>query len=239
MIEILVVTEGATEREVGKVLHERGILSQRAEPKPPQWRSRLGQSREGYDQVIQTLTDQSIIASLGASSAMERLLLIFDQEDATTPEDRADRIGRDLSLTFIPKTGFHNLFECNEPSLRVLLHISSANVQGILRKDFDGYILQLLQGSNKQDIVSRLLGTWANRVSIDELLKKAEQEIPALMQRNGYPWTHAKSWLYAYITAFQFRQSHVWFAGEIIRHSPENDAKAVFQPLISAWEALI
>lgn len=35
MTEILVVTEGATEREVGNVLYERGILSNQAAPKPP------------------------------------------------------------------------------------------------------------------------------------------------------------------------------------------------------------
>lgn len=211
MTKILVVTEGATEREVGKVLYERGILSNQAAPKPPRWRSNLG-SREGFNNVMTALNN--IIPSLCGSSNKERLLLIFDQEDAATPQDRATLIGQRLGLHFSSYQPWSNLFECNEPNLLVMLHVSSAAIPGINRKDFEGYILQLLQGQNKMSVASRLAGAQAPVTN--HLLTKAEHDIPQLMLNNGVPLNHAKSRLYAYITAFQFCQSHVWFARDVV-----------------------
>lgn len=232
MIYIHVVTEGATERVVGEVLHKRGILSKQAEPRPPQWRG----GREGFDQVIQALASQ-LIPTLRTSGAQERLLLIFDQEDAATPQDRATLIGQSLGLQFSPYQSYSNLFECNKPDLHVMLHVSSAAIPGINRKDFDGYILQVLQGRNKMSVASRLAGVQAPVTN--HLLTKAEHEIPQLMLKNGVPWTHAKSWLYAYITAFQFCQSHVWFARDVVQHVDRQELETVFESLIAAWNALI
>lgn len=236
MIEIRVVTEGATEREVGRILYERGILSNQAAPKPPQWRSKFG-GREGFENVITALNDDNIIENLRKSSNRERLLLIFDQEDAATPQDRATLIGQRLGLHFSPYQSYSNLFECNEPDLHVMLHVSSAAIPGINRKDFDGYILQVLQGHNKMSVASRLAGVQAPVTN--HLLTKAEHEIPQLMLKNGVPWTHAKSWLYAYITAFQFCQSHVWFARDVVQHADRQELETVFASLIAAWDALI
>ncbi|MCS7288756.1 MAG: hypothetical protein RMJ55_17305 [Roseiflexaceae bacterium] len=238
MTEILVVTEGATEREVGRVLYERRILSNQAAPKPPQWRSNFG-SREGFDNVVKALKDSGTILSLRTSSNKERLLLVFDQEDAATPQDRAVLIGQELGLQFSPYQPQHydNLFECNEPNLHVVLHVSSAEIPGINRRDFDGYILQLLQGQNKTSLASRLSSVQAT--AINNVLAKAEREIPDLMQRNGFPLTHAKSRLYAYITAFQFCQSHVWFARDVVQYADEQALRHVFASLIAAWDALI
>lgn len=59
------------------------------------------------------------------------------------------------------------------------------------------------------------------------------------MERNGFPWTHNKSWLYAYITAFQFRQSHVWFAEKVVEVAPQEALKRVFASLIAAWNLLL
>ncbi len=235
-MEILIVTEGATEREVGKVLHDRGILSPAAKPRPAGWISPLGQRREGYEQVIGALKEKDTLNTLRTSSTQERLLLIFDQEEDPTPQARVHIIGSELGLTFTEKAGYANLFECKEQSLHTLLHISNPDIPAINRRDFDGYILQLLQSSTKTAIARKLLD---NDDLIDKLLQKAEQEIPDLMHRNNYPWTHTKSWLYAYITAFQFRQSHVWFAGEVIRHAPEDQLRNIFRSLITAWDILV
>ena len=56
-LSILVITEGATEREVGRVLYEEGLLSQAARVEPTDWRSTIG-SREGYEQVISALKEK-------------------------------------------------------------------------------------------------------------------------------------------------------------------------------------
>lgn len=235
MIEIFVITEGATEREVGKVLYERAILSQQARPKPPDWK---GQQREGAEQILRGMVD--LVSSLLQSSQQERLLLVFDQEDAPTPQARAEWIGKQISLTFVPHRypQFSNLFISENAGLRVLLHISNAVIPGSSRGDFDGYILQLLQGAEKVQIAQKIIGNNAP-VSAQQLLDKAERELTALMQQNGYPWTHAKSWLYGYITAFQQRVSHVAFAKKVVEYAEEAELRRTFKTLIIAWDDLI
>lgn len=236
MSEILIITEGATEREIGKVLYERAVLSQQASPKPPNWK---GQQREGTEQVLKHTRD-IIEGSLLQSSQQERLLLVFDQEDAPTPQARAEWIGQRLNLTFTPHRSpqFSNLFISEKASLRVLLHISNAVVPGSSRGDFDGYILQLLQGAGKIQIAQKIIGNNAP-LSAQQLLDKAEKEMTDLMQQNGYPWTHAKSWLYGYITAFQYRNSHVAFARKVVECAEEAELCSTFEALITAWNDLI
>ncbi|ABU60270.1 hypothetical protein [Roseiflexus castenholzii] len=230
---IHVVTEGATEREVGRVLYKRGILSAKGRPQPPQWRS-MGE-REGFEQVIQALENE-LIPTLRASGNQERLLLIFDQEDAATAQDRAHVIGQRLGLQFNPNQHHNNLFEHRDPNLHVMLHVSNASITGIARKDFDGYILMLLQGNGKTNLAQCLARV---QIPSNALLTKTEQELPDLMQKNGITWSHAKSWIYAYITVFQYRQSHVWFARDVIENADEQELRSVFAPLIAAWDALL
>lgn len=233
MTEILVITEGATERKVGKMLHERGVLSQRAEPRPANWRSQLGGSREGYHSVISGF--RNLLPTLRG-----KVLLMFDREDLPTPTDRRDRVKRDLGLaqnTFQPVLSWLNLFEYRRDNFHILLHVSTATAPPLLQRgDFDGYILQLLQGDRKEEIARKLLG---DKTDPNSILKKAEQELTDLMAENGYYWQTAKAWLYAYITVFQFRQSHVWFARRVVKDSPEDELKRVFASLIAAWDRLI
>lgn len=241
MTDIFVITEGATEREVGRILHQRGILSQQGVPKPPHWKNPIGR-REGFDQIIAKLTEERLLETLQQGTSPNRLLLIFDQEDTSTAIDKAKMISTRLGLHFIQYKSHANLFEHHSGNLRILLHISSPTTSNIARKDFDGYILQILQSlgdDQKLALGQRLLGNQAATLNINEIFRKAEHEIPALMERNHYPWTHAKSWIYAYITAFQFRQSHVAFACAVVEASPENTIKTVFDPLIAAWEGLL
>ena len=89
--EILIVTEGATEREVGKVLYERGLLDNSARPRPPDWRSLFGGSREGYHQVVEALALDNTVLQSG-----NRILLVFDQENLPTASDRANQLIQDL-----------------------------------------------------------------------------------------------------------------------------------------------
>ncbi len=239
---IHVITEGATERETGKVLQKQGILGG-AIPKPPEWKG-LVSGREGYDQVIAKLKGaEGYLERLRNEPQLQRVLLLFDQEDRATPQQRATEIAEALrwddpfwsNFEFQPIDGQDNLFEHRSDKLHIVLHISNASVDGITCRDFDGYILQLLQGAHKEEIARALVPSTQPQ----ELLKKAEEEISRLMQRNGFPWTHAKSWLYAYITVFQFRQSHVRFAARVVEYAPEEELRRVFAPLIRAWEHLL
>ncbi len=245
-VDIFVITEGATEREVGLVLLEKGVLSKAGKPNPPGWKSNIG-SREGYEQVIQALKEKNPFASVFRPGQPTRVLLIFDQENSTCPAERKDKIEKDLkyndssgfwtNVTFSSISGYSNLFEYRKNNLHIILHISSPD-NSFSNKDFDGYILQLLQGTRRQEIIQKLLPE-SQRSNVANLLRKAEQELPRLMEQNGFPWTHAKSWLYAYITVLQYRKSHVWFAKEVVKQAPEEELKNVFGSLIHAWDLLI
>ena len=250
-INILIVTEGATERVVGKTLYRRRLLNQNGRPHPPNWESVFKQGskskkqkdkktknqiREGYDQIIKLFAQLSL-------SSEQRVLLIFDQEDSPTPQSRAELIAQDLArynpfwstLSWSPLGTHRNLFKAQIGGACIVLHVSNSAAPNITNRDFDGYILELLQGPEKLKIASLIVSTnLAFR-----LLEKAEREFTNLMGANGFPWKRNKAWLYAYITAFQARESHVWFAEEVVQHAPEAELQRVFAPLIYAWNWLV
>ncbi|MBO9314098.1 MAG: hypothetical protein J7465_18030 [Chloroflexus sp.] len=236
--EVLIITEGATEREVGNVLYQKGILHNGLTPRLP---SGI-RPREGYDAVVDILTRANPL--LGLLSTGGNVLFVLDQEDSPTPLDRKDQFLSDLqqrdtvgfwiSISFAPSPVYGNIFEHYADGLHLVLHISDAIVPGISRRDFDGYILNILQNPVvNQQVVSRIVATGQN---CQRLLQKAEIEFTNLMASNGYRWTHAKSWLYAYITAFQYRGSHVWFARDVVTHTPDSELRWVFASLIAAWD---
>ena len=235
--EVLIITEGATEREVGNVLYQKGILHNGLTSRLP---SGI-RPRQGYDAVVDILTNENnpLLALQGTGG---KVLFVLDQEDSPSPLDRKDQFLRDLQQR--DKYGFWhgilfahslvgvNIFEYQANNLHLVLHISDAIVPGISRRDFDGYILNILQNSNiNQQVVSRI----DERQNCQQLLHKAEIEFTNLMVSNGYLWTHAKSWLYAYITAFQYRGSHVWFARDVVKYTPDDELRQVFASLIAAW----
>jgi hypothetical protein len=234
--EVLIIAEGATEREVGNVLYQKGILHNGLTSRLP---SGIRQ-REGYDAVVDILTRANPLLALQGTGG--KVLFVLDQEDSPSPLDRKDQFLRDLQQR--DKYGFWhgilfahslvgvNIFEYQANNLHLVLHISDAIVPGISRRDFDGYILNILQNSNiNQQVVSRI----DERQNCQQLLHKAEIEFTNLMVSNGYLWTHAKSWLYAYITAFQYRGSHVWFARDVVKYTPDDELRQVFASLIAAW----
>ena len=235
--EVLIIAEGATEREVGNVLYQKGILHNGLTYRLP---SGI-RPRQGYDAVVDILTNENnpLLALQGTGG---KVLFVLDQEDSPSPLDRKDQFLRDLQQR--DKYGFWhgilfahslvgvNIFEYQANNLHLVLHISDAIVPGISRRDFDGYILSILQNSNiNQQVVSRI----DERQNCQQLLHKAEIEFTNLMVSNGYLWTHAKSWLYAYITAFQYRGSHVWFARDVVKYTPDDELRQVFASLIAAW----
>ncbi|MCB8954651.1 MAG: AAA family ATPase [Ardenticatenales bacterium] len=217
-------------------------------PQTRLWERAKAGSREGYNKVISGLKGkEGVLEPLRSSISLERVLLLFDQENDQQAEDRCRKIEADLrwsdpdgcwqSFTFESIAGWPNIFEHYSNKLHIVLHIADVRVEGLQGADFDGYLLQLLQGPASQNIAEKLLATQSQLAN--RLLKKGEEEFTVLMQSNGHPWTHAKSWLYAYITAFQFRQSHVWFARDIVEKAPEDQLRQVFASLIAAWECLI
>lgn len=271
---VRVITEGATERDVGKVLIEKCILDKSLKPilgfntddretqtefKCPECGVRLNlrekveakSKHEGYDYALGSLLFRErrggLLDFLVKGPTPSRVLLIFDQEKLGTPMNRAKDVAAHFrgygqrnkevfweNFEFEPVAEHSNLFSHFSEKLSLMLHVSDATGCGENR-DFDGYILQLLQGPSKENIVN---GIIKNDQLTKTLIRKAEEEIPALMISNGFPITSSKSWLYTYIAAFQRKKSHVYFAEEVVRNSPEEDLRKVFAPLIAAWDAL-
>lgn len=234
---VYVITEGLTERLVGQVLYARRLLKGPRPILPKNW-----EGIAGADNIIRRLQgNEGFLENLRADPEFQRILLIFDQEAESSPRAKANEIAKKLrwddpdgfwkSFSFQPIEDIDNLFEHQSDKLHMILHISSIGHW----KDFDGYILQLLQGSRKEEIARALT---PQGVDPRVLLRKAERELTDMMNRNGFPWTHAKSWLYAYITVFQFRQSHVRFAERVVQLAPEDELRRVFAFLIEAWNRL-
>lgn len=225
--------EGPTEREVCNILRKRRLVSasygvQEGAGRPFQY---------GYEAVISGIKD---VISSSSPPSEEKYLTILDRENLSI-DARREEIEREWGISLVQFNDSHlNVFEYRQDNLHIVLHISNGIVAGINnRGDFDGYILQLLQGGHKGTIAQALLGNHPPQVNQNDILNKAEQELTGLMARNGYPWQTAKAWLYAYITVFQLRQSHVWFARRVVEVSPEDELKRVFASLIAAWDRLI
>ena len=229
---IYVFAEGATERAVGKILYRRELLSHKATPSPTDWGPFFGPGTEGFHNMMQQIAGIDI-------RTCGRALLIFDQETRKKPSDAARDIGHRLGIDFapMPTVKFDNLFEYLTENCHVVLHVSNAKTPDIDGLDFDGYLLQLLQSHVKAKIARRILNERIAPLAQD-LIENAEIGFSDLMKQKGYPWTHSKSWLYAYVTALQRRKSHAYFAEEIVKRAPEEELRKVFAPLIAAWNAL-
>jgi len=96
---IHVITEGATERQVCRILYQKDILSQKAKPRNERWRSLFKDlESEGYEQVIAKLRgEEGYLESLRrVSDGRQLALLVFDQEDLAAPRDRATKLAEKL-----------------------------------------------------------------------------------------------------------------------------------------------
>jgi len=248
---VTVLTEGLTEWKVFHALYKKKIIDDSImEPKPPEDKANIT-PREGYEQLLERLLSKrkksGLLNDYINGPFLRRVLLVVDQELLKEPPERAAHIERHFqdfggrnhidfweNFRFSPCPGFDNLFLHRSEKLELMLHVSDESGP-TENRDFDGYILQLLQGRKKDEIVTELI---TDKQLTKKLIRKAETEMPALMTANGYPISSSKSWLYFYIAAFQQKKSHAFFAGEVVRHSPDTELRKVFAPLIAAWDAL-
>lgn len=239
---IYFIPEGETERRVMRVLYEKDILSKSAQLKDDVL------EEGGYERVIKLLKslpgEEGILkaiewshpASHRGSKGPARVLLVFDQENASTPEKRAKKIGKDLNLSFNPIIDeCKNLFEYKSKKINVILHISSINNKWNM---FEGYILEILSGKDRSCIIRKMMRSNIHPSQVEQLINECNE----LMERRQFHWIDAKARLYAYMAALKFRSSHVWFAREVVKAAIEcklhQELRRVFDCLIKAWERL-
>ncbi len=176
----------------------------------------------------------------------DRILLLYDQESDNSPADTARKIAGD-TFTFNCVEGYDNIFRGRlDNGTRIVLHVATApSPDG--NRDFDGYVVKLLQKSKdkatqmwfnnySKEYVKRHCSK--NKVKYDQIHGLGIDQIPGLMKKANWDILRSKGIIYAYITALQANRSHVWFTENMIKITPKETLKDVFDSLIAAWDLL-
>lgn len=261
MVSVAVYAEGPTEWFVarklwkGKILNGMGFFGH--DERSPTEMFIGG----GVDALLGRLVDPSGKKGILISPLADRILLMFDQENASNLEDdvkfkiemHLQKLGIDFELR--QHDDFTNVFtgevHIEHRALPVAIHV--ADKEGPAKnKDFDGYIVELLQSHEGVSIVREMLND--KKVTKITALRKPEmaevvhqiggQNIPSLIEgeseewHNKWPIKRSKTILYSHITAMQLCKSHVHFSEDVVEKSDEQCLRRVFAPLIAAWNAL-
>src|SRR3990172_7502621 len=162
--EVLVATEGATEREVGKKLIDKKMLNNMLKYKMME---KL--RREGRESVLGQLLHNNSKGGLLTTGIYSGLLLLLDQERLSTTRDCADLVISHFQnygihtndpfwthFSLQPHELHHNLFIHESEHFRMALHVADAKGPDG-NCDFYGYILQLLEGQYGEDIIKNLI----------------------------------------------------------------------------------
>jgi len=255
VVSVAVYAEGPTAWFVARKLWKRKILSGMgffgySERSPKEML--IG---GGVDTSLGRLVNPSGKKGILISPLSDRVLLMFDQEKASNLEDdvkfkietHLQKLGIDFELR--QHDDFPNVFmgevHMKHGALPVAVHV--ADKEGPAKnKDFDGYIVELLQSQEGVSIVREMLND--RKVTRIAALRKPEmaevvhqiggQEIPSLMEYKKWSIERSKTMLYSHITALQLGKSHVHFSEEVVAKSAERELRNVFASLIAAWDTL-
>ena len=180
-----------------------------------------------------------------------KFLLIYDQENYSSPRDFADNEFNHLSPWFHISDN-ENILYTNIENKLVYLHVNvSPSPNGY--KDFDGYLKELITRMGHQlvqlimsnnNLIPSYIRELANSNNIfADIHQMGVDEIPNLMDDKKFTIQRSKGHLYAYIAASQISKSHVWFAEKIVEIILKNgfldQVNVVFNSLIEAWNRLV
>ncbi len=185
---------------------------------------------------------------------LDRILLVFDQEQEDFPDDIRNKINCS-GLNFNTIDEYPNVFIGFYRDKRVALFVANGTSPDG-NKDFDGYIVQLVErlgtktvklwfedATNGRDD-DRLPGYLrnlrsGNSTKYEIVHSLGFTDIPNTMKEKNWPIQRSKTQLYAYITALQLNKSSVWFSEKLVKWAPEEVLKTTFASLIKAWEFLV
>lgn len=233
---IAVYAEGPTEWYAVYQLCSRDILAQ-AEMIGKSDRNNIGTWLKSRGQMKELFDNQNRFPPC------DGILLVFDQEDDSSPLDTAKKISGN-SFCFSPVNAQKNLYTAQlDNGTQVALHVATASSPDG-NKDFDGYILNLLDKLKDgavdiwmEEIAHNYLRNHIsnNNITSMQIHELGRRKIPDLM--DGVQWNilRSKTLLYAYITALQADKSHVWFSEKIIERASKEILEEAFVDLIIGW----
>ncbi|MEW6423836.1 MAG: hypothetical protein AB1523_03680 [Bacillota bacterium] len=251
MVDIAVYCEGHTEWFVVYKLQKIGVLSSAYLLGSKEYEERKYIDKTWIKNSIKDLFKEPGIL---INPSYTNILLIYDQEKKPKANDIPQEITKKaqkkgLSLTF-ETDNFSNVFYAKVNGSNISLFVSDKpGPDG--NRDFDGYIVELLECAGPE-IIANLLSD-KDIMTISSLRKKVQhlpakeetvyllgrEDIPGLMSQRDWGVQRSKTLLYSIITAAQINKSHVLFSGDVVEKAPAEKLKQVFAPLIAAWDALV
>lgn len=269
MVSVAVYAEGPTEWFVARKLWKRKILNGMdflgAEERQPGDMIVGG----GVDTFLKNLFSIDHSSSergvlIRDRTPFDRVLLMFDQEQMPNLEkDVKSKIEAHLRKIGIISNfdkaddEIPNVFTGKIQTLPVAIHVADHDGKTYTKRpdgktykkgpdldgnrDFDGYIVELLQNLEKDpigvSIVQRMLKE-RHQEKVKVVHQIGNQKIPDLMKEDQWPIERSKTILYSHITAMQIGKSHVHFSEKVVEKSDEDNLRTVFKSLIAAWDAL-
>jgi len=147
--------------------------------------------------------------------------------------------GISTSLQFQRVAGVWNVFVWNAASVdfRLAIHIASRRALSTLTKStIDDLVLRLAFDPNVATILAQRQNVNVNGQVI---IQKVTQEIPALLQRNGFPlWSEAKDYVRLYAAVLRMHTSPPVFAETVLADMDDSLLRQNFESIIAAIEAL-
>ncbi len=261
MVSVAVYAEGPTEWQVARKLWKRNILNggefiHHSDKYPEEMI--IGEVSSSLNKLVNANNNGKTGYLINPPT--DRVLLMFDQEKMSSPSEVKSRIedhfgNFDIDFEIRQHNDFSNIFtgkiSKEDGENLFAIHVSDklfCSTDG--NKDFDGYILELLNDELGRSIVQGLLTDRkltisplrriieSNQDMTNTVHKLGGQEIPSLMEEKEWSIRRSKTIIYSYITALQIEKSHVWFCEKVIDKADEENLKRVFSSLIAAWDEL-
>lgn len=239
-ISIDVFSEGRTEKGIIEKLQGRGLCPYRLDER----------GGGGEDEMLRNLSVQlrRWFDLTLADRATLRILVLRDLDShqgrtiERLCESTLDRVKRHHpNSRLVPVAGHDNIFKLQAeiPSLRMALHIANDRYRPeFIKTTIDDYVLKL---AIRQTTAAALLSSGRQEktgITMEQLVHKVQEEIPALLNRNNIPLTEAKDYLRFYAAVLRAHTSPAVFAGKVMEHAGEDDIKEVFAPLLAAIQFL-
>jgi len=147
--------------------------------------------------------------------------------------------GINTSLQFQRVTGVWNAFVWDAPSIdfRLVIHIASRrSLSGLTKCTIDDLVLRL---ALNQNVAANLAQRQSLNVRGQVIIQKVTQEIPALLQRNGFPpLSEAKDYVRLYAAVLRMHTSPPVFAANVLAGAKDHLVQQNFASIIAAIRAL-